>query len=95
MRGNGPDAKYDPQWDWYAQNLKMAQALTEKRYDVAYVWGVGSHSNKHGGAVMPEMLRWLWRDHRRGDPAMDPAQRTPLGPSSASAPPQSEPAPER
>jgi enterochelin esterase family protein len=82
VRGRGPDKKYDPEWDWYAQNVKMAAALTEKGYDLNYTWGVGAHSNKHGGAIMPEMLRWLWRDHLKGDPAQDPAERTPLGPAS-------------
>lgn len=79
LRGRGPDKQYDPEWDWYAHNLKMAAALTEKGYDLNYTWGVGSHSNKHGGAIMPEMLRWLWRDHRKQDPAMEPAERAPLG----------------
>jgi len=62
MRGRGENRTYDPNWDWYAQNRKMLEALTEKKYDVNFCWGIGSHSNKHGGAIMPEMLRWLWRD---------------------------------
>jgi enterochelin esterase family protein len=41
----------------------MAAALTDKGYDVNYCWGIGTHSNKQGGAIMPEMLRWLWRDY--------------------------------
>jgi enterochelin esterase-like enzyme len=65
MRGRGPNATYDPKWDWHAQNIKMAEALTEKKYDVNYTWGIGTHSNKQGGAIMPEMLRWLWRDYPR------------------------------
>ena len=24
FRGKGPDAKYDPRWDWHAQNIRMA-----------------------------------------------------------------------
>ena len=35
----------------------MVEALTEKKYDVNYAWGIGTHSNKQGGAIMPEMLR--------------------------------------
>src|SRR5687767_11672041 len=65
MRGRGENRTYDPNWDWYAQNRKMLEALTEKKYDVNFCWGIGSHSNKHGGAIMPEMLRWLWRDYPR------------------------------
>ena len=29
-------------------------------YEVAHVWGVGCHSSKHGGALLPDTLRWLW-----------------------------------
>jgi enterochelin esterase-like enzyme len=79
MRGKGPDARYDPKWDWHAQNLRMAAALTEKGYDVNYCWGLGTHSNKHAGAIMPEMLRWLWRDCRPADDPKDDTNRKPLG----------------
>ena len=61
---------YDPKWDWHAQNIKMVAALTEKSYDLNYCWGIGTHSNKQGGAMLPEMLRWLWRDYPR--PPDDP-----------------------
>jgi enterochelin esterase family protein len=67
MRGRGENRTYDPKWDWYLQNRRMLEALTEKKYDVNYCWGIGSHSNKHGGAIMPEMLRWLWRDYPRAE----------------------------
>ncbi len=77
MRGRGPDAKYDPKWDWHTQNIKMAAALTEKKYDLNYTWGLGTHSNKQGGAIMPEMLRWLWRDYER--PKDDPKDATNRG----------------
>lgn len=63
-------APYDPKWDWYSQNRLMVAALTEKGYDVNYCWGIGTHSNKQGGAMLPEMLRWLWRDYNR--PTDDP-----------------------
>ena len=79
LRGKGADAKYDPTWDWHAQNIKMAAALTEKKYDFAYTWGIGTHSNKQGGAIMPEMLRWLWRDYPRTDDPHDNSNRTLLG----------------
>jgi enterochelin esterase-like enzyme len=79
MRGRGPNAAYDPKWDWHAQNIKMAAALTEKGYDVNYCWGLGTHSNKHAGAIMPEMLRWLWRDVRPADDPKDDTNRKTLG----------------
>ena len=46
----------------------MVAALTEEGYDLNYCWGVGTHSNRQGGAMMPEMLRWLWRDYPRSPP---------------------------
>jgi enterochelin esterase-like enzyme len=71
-RGRKNNSPYDPLRDWHAQNIKMVAALTQKGYDVNYCWGIGSHSNKQGGAIMPEMLRWLWRDYPRpDDPAND------------------------
>jgi enterochelin esterase family protein len=66
---------YDPKWDWHAQNIKMVAALTEKGYDVNYCWGIGTHSNKQGGAMLPEMLRWLWRDYPRTDDPHDDSNR--------------------
>jgi enterochelin esterase family protein len=38
------------------------KALTQKGYDVNYSWGVSGHGQKFGGAILPEMMRWLWRD---------------------------------
>ncbi|HEY7118016.1 MAG TPA: alpha/beta hydrolase-fold protein, partial [Tepidisphaeraceae bacterium] len=78
---------YDPNWDWHAQNIKMVQALTERKYDLNYCWGLGTHSNKQGGAIMPEMLRWLWRDYARpADDPKDASNRTFLTPAGAPAP---------
>ena len=76
IRGEGANATYNPERDWHAQNRKMVAALTEKGYDVNYTWGVGTHSNKQGGAILPEMLRWLWRDYPRPDDARDTSNRT-------------------
>ncbi len=49
--------------DWFVQNQKMVAALREKDYDYRYVLGAGGHSDDHGGALLPDALRWLWRDH--------------------------------
>jgi enterochelin esterase family protein len=83
-RGMRPDESgkmiYKPDWDWHAQNIKMLAALTEKGYDVNYTWGIGTHSNKQAGAILPDMLRWLWRDYPRSpDDPHDATNRTPLG----------------
>ena len=49
--------------DWHLQNQAMVAALNEKKYDMAHVFGVGAHSDDHGGAILPEMLQWIWRDY--------------------------------
>jgi enterochelin esterase-like enzyme len=48
--------------DWFYQNVRMADALTKKGYDLNYTWGIGNHGQKQGGAIFPEIMRWLWRD---------------------------------
>lgn len=53
---------YDEKWDWFLQNVRLMKALTQKGYDVNYSWGMNLHGQKFGGAIMPEMMRWLWRD---------------------------------
>jgi enterochelin esterase family protein len=57
------DDNYDQTRDWFYQNVRLAQALVEKGYDVNYTWGIGRHGQKQGGAILPEMMRWVWRDH--------------------------------
>jgi enterochelin esterase-like enzyme len=49
--------------DWFYQNVRLKDALVKKGYDVAWSWGIGNHGQKQGGAILPEMMRWLWRDH--------------------------------
>jgi enterochelin esterase family protein len=41
----------------------MVAALKEKQYDFTFKFDDGVHSDAHGGSIMPEMLRWLWRDY--------------------------------
>ncbi|MDB6149090.1 MAG: hypothetical protein JWQ44_538 [Chthoniobacter sp.] len=85
LRGQGETATYDAERDWHAQNRKMVAALTEKGYDVNFTWGIGTHSNKQSGAILPEMLRWLWRDYPRPDDARDMSNRTLFVPTGAAA----------
>jgi enterochelin esterase-like enzyme len=60
---------YDPNWDWHLQNTRLVDAMTKKGYDINYTWGIGLHGQKQGGAALPEMMRWLWRDYpRSADP---------------------------
>ena len=46
---------------WWLANLEMESALKWSKYDVKTVWGHGAHNGNHGGAVLPDALRWLWR----------------------------------
>lgn len=47
--------------DWWLANQEMASALAFAGYDHAVAWGKGFHSAKHGRAILPDSLRWLWR----------------------------------
>ena len=47
--------------NWPLANQTMASALEFAGYEVKLVMGEGSHSGQHGGAILPEALRWLWR----------------------------------
>jgi len=46
---------------WPLANQQMAAALRFTKYDHRFVYGEGEHSGKHGGAILPDSLRWLWR----------------------------------
>jgi enterochelin esterase family protein len=43
-------------------NMDMAAALKYRRYDTIFEFGTGGHTLRHGGAVFPETLRWIFRD---------------------------------
>lgn len=65
--------------NWFLANQQMlsafeyANANADKqgdrgpRYDVNHVWGDGGHSDAHGGALLPDILRWLYRDWKNGE----------------------------
>lgn len=48
--------------DWWMANQAMERSLTFSGYEVNHEWGTGAHSHQHGGAIMPNVLRWLWKD---------------------------------
>ena len=68
-------AEYDPTWDWFLQNVRLVEAMTEKGYDINYSWGIGLHGSAQGGAMLPEMMRWLWRDHGASTDPGDAVER--------------------
>ncbi|PHX86750.1 MAG: esterase [Opitutia bacterium] len=48
--------------NWPLTNQDMAAALKFAGYDQTFVLGTEGHNGKHGGAIFPDTLRWLWRD---------------------------------
>jgi hypothetical protein len=60
--------------NWFLANQQMLNAfqfanasadrrkLEGPRYDVQHEWGDGNHSDTHGGALLPDILRWMFRD---------------------------------
>jgi len=69
------DGTYDQTRDWFYQNVRLMNALTDKGYEVNYAWGMNRHGSKMGGAIMPEMMRWLWRDHPVSTDPRDTTER--------------------
>jgi enterochelin esterase family protein len=50
--------------NWPLANQQMAAALKFKNYDYQFVFGDGGHNGKQGGSILPDSLRWLWRDEK-------------------------------
>jgi len=75
-RGMGRGGNYNPERDWFLQNVRLVEAMTEKGYDINYVWGIGLHGQKQGGAIFPDMMRWLWRDHGASTDPNDKVERS-------------------
>ena len=48
--------------DWWMANQAMERSLVFGGYEVDHVWGEGMHSGKHGTAIFPDAMRWLWKD---------------------------------
>jgi sugar lactone lactonase YvrE/enterochelin esterase-like enzyme len=47
---------------WFDANQELAAALKFAGYDHQFVIGEEGHNNRHGRAILPDALRWLWRD---------------------------------
>ncbi|MGK6324150.1 alpha/beta hydrolase [Sphingomonas sp. DT-51] len=62
--------------NWFLANQQMLKAFewanasadatrrAGPRYDVDHAWTEGTHSDADGGAMLPTVLRWIWRDQR-------------------------------
>ncbi len=51
-------------------NYELGLALKHANYDYKLVIGTEGHNSKHGAAILPDALRWLWRDY--GKPIAKP-----------------------
>lgn len=58
--------------NWPLANQELAAALKYRDYDYQFVFGEGGHSLKHGAAIFPDTLRWLWRDYSQNNSPDDP-----------------------
>lgn len=47
---------------WWIANQDMARSLEWSGYEVKFVKGTEAHNSKHGSAILPDALRWLWKD---------------------------------
>ncbi|MFO0816690.1 MAG: alpha/beta hydrolase-fold protein [Pirellulales bacterium] len=54
--------------NWPLANRQMDAALKAQGYDYRFVMGDGGHNGKQGGALLPESLRWLFRDWKEHTP---------------------------
>ncbi len=50
----------NPFGNWWLANQQMASSLEFRGYDYKFVAGEGGHNGKHGGAILPASLKWLW-----------------------------------
>ena len=50
--------------NWPLANLTLAGSLAWAGYDYRFEYGKGFHNHRHGRAIFPDTLRWLWRDWR-------------------------------
>lgn len=49
--------------NWFIGNQDMASALEYAGYESTFVVGTEGHNNKHGSAILPDAMRWLWRGY--------------------------------
>ena len=49
--------------NWPLANREMLAALKFSKIESDLVMGDGGHSGKHGGAILPDSMRWICRGH--------------------------------
>ena len=64
---------------WWVANQAMLASLQFSGYDVRHVWGEGGHNSRHSTAILPDALRWLWKNYPEPiEPGIPPRRRTDL-----------------
>lgn len=58
--GNKDNNLYSGSW-WLA-NQEVYSALLYAGYEVQFATGSEGHNSKHGASILPDALRWLWKD---------------------------------
>jgi YD repeat-containing protein len=58
---------------WPISNQVLFDAFEFAGYDAKLVYGDGGHDTKQGSAMMPEAMRWLWRDYPKPIAVHEPA----------------------
>ncbi len=48
---------------WYLANQAMAKSLEYAGYEVKFEVGSEGHNSRHGAAILPDAMRWLWHDY--------------------------------
>lgn len=48
---------------WANANKDLADALEFAGYDFQYVLGEEAHNGKHGSAILPDVIRYIWKDY--------------------------------
>ncbi len=64
---------------WPINNQVMFEAFEYAGYDAKLVIGDEGHNMKQGAAIMPDALRWLWRDYPNPIVVHEPAAMTQPG----------------
>ena len=49
--------------NWWIGNQDMASALAYAGYETTFVTGTEGHNSRHGSAILPDAVRWLWKDY--------------------------------
>ena len=49
--------------NWFLANQTMLSALQWAGYEVEHRWSEEGHNRNHSNKILPESLRWLWKDH--------------------------------